>query len=158
MQTLSSTTRVRHKPTAVQGITYSLTAKGKKSFEVRYTDPATGKQRYESVGTFEQAKARLREVQHKHVKGEVVGDPTITVGELIERWREGRAPVKPKTARIYDDYVRLHIQPRWGKTRVRARARMISSKNSPFRLPVLRFTCRLRRSSTASPASLNIPS
>jgi integrase len=119
MQTLSSSTRVRHKPTAVQGITYSLTTKGKKSFEVRYTDPASGKQRYEKVGTFEQAKARLREVQHKHVKGEVVGDPTITVSELIERWREGRAAVKPKTARIYDDYIRLHIEPRWGKVRVR---------------------------------------
>lgn len=119
MQTLSSSTRVRHKPTAVQGITYSLNARGKKVFEVRYSDPVTNKQVYETVGTFEQAKARLREVQHKHVKGEVVGDPTITVSELIERWRDGRAAVKPKTARIYDDYVRLHIEPRWGKVRVR---------------------------------------
>jgi len=118
MQALSSTKRVRHKPTAIQGVMFSLTARGKKVFEVRYTDPATGKQRYEKVGSFAQAKARLREVQHTTTKGEIVGDPTVTVGELAEKWR-GLRKVKPRTVRNYDNSYRCHVEKRWARVRAR---------------------------------------
>jgi integrase len=108
---------VRHKPTKVTGIYYSTDAKGRKRFEVRYTD-SNGRRVYEVAGTFEAAKARLAEVTGKKVKGEVVANSAATVGELIEGWQTAR-DVKPSTAATYDAIIRRRVLPRWKNVRVR---------------------------------------
>jgi integrase len=108
---------VRHKPTKVTGIYYSVNAKGRKTFECRYTD-STGKRVYEAVGTFEQAKARLAEVTGRKFKGEVVVNVNTTVAELIEGWRAIR-DAKPRSRESEERNIRLHIAPRWARVKTR---------------------------------------
>jgi integrase len=107
----------RHVPTKTTGIYYSFRANGKKVFECRYTD-SNGRRRYQAVGTFEAAKARLAEVTGKKFKGEVVANVSITVGELIEGWRAIRE-AKASTRVIEERNIRLYIEPRWKRVKVR---------------------------------------
>ena len=108
---------VRHKTTKVTGIYYSTDTRGRKRFEVRYTR-SDGRRLYEVVGSFEQAKARLAEVNGKKSKGEIIGNVSTTVGQLIEGWQAARE-VKPSTADRYDALVERRILPRWKNVRVR---------------------------------------
>lgn len=117
MHTESNEKPVRHRPTKTTGIYYSVNAKGRKTFECRYTD-SSGRRTYEAVGTFEAAKARLAEVTGKKARGEVVAQVSVTVGDLIEGWR-GVRKVKPRTAETHDRNVRLYIEPRWRRTKAR---------------------------------------
>jgi integrase len=118
--------RVLHRPTQVQGITYGINAKGRKVFTVWYCDPLSGKRRSETVGPdFARAKARLRELQHKSERGEVIGDPTITVGQLAERWFEFvQARLKPKSVKSYQHSYRRHVAPRWARVKAREVSRI----------------------------------
>lgn len=106
-------------PTKTTGIYKRLRADGTAAFYVRYTD-ATGKRRFELAGTFEQAKAKYAEVVGKTTKGEVVGDTSATLGSLLPGWRSLRdVTAKPRTRETEDRNVRLHIEPKWGRTKVR---------------------------------------
>lgn len=119
MPVASSQKPERHKRTKTSGIYYSVGASGCKMFEVRFTD-ATGKRRFETVGSFEQAKARLAEANGRTSKGEVVGNTTVTLADLLPGWRALReVSVKPRTRETEEGNVRLHIEPRWGRAKVR---------------------------------------
>jgi integrase len=107
----------RHVPTATTGIYYSKNARGIKTFECRYAN-SEGKRVYEAVGAFEDAKARLSEMTHRVKRGEVVANTSTTLNDVLEGWKQWRK-VKPRTAKTYDDQVRIHIAPTFGRTRLR---------------------------------------
>ncbi len=107
----------RHVPTKVTGIYYSQNARGVKTFEARYVN-SEGKRMYEAVGTMEAAKARLAEMTHRVDRGEDVVNTTATLTDVLPGWREWRN-VKPRSEQNYDDHVRIHIAPKFGRSRVR---------------------------------------
>jgi integrase len=106
-------------PTKTTGIYKRLRADGTAGFYVRFTD-ASGKRRYELAGTFDQAKARYAEVTGKTTRGEVVADPATTLSNLLPGWRAQRDVIaKPRTRETEERSVRLYIEPKWGRTKVR---------------------------------------
>ena len=108
----------RHLPTKVQGVYKSVSARtGKTTWEARYRD-STGTYKYEKCASFEGAKARLAEVNHRVNRGEVVANTSVTLADVIEGWVEWRK-VKPRTASTYDQHVRVHLLPRFGRMKVR---------------------------------------
>ncbi len=100
-------------PTKTTGIYYRFKSDGTKTFYVRYTRP-DNRRAFEAAGSFEAAKARLAEVQGRISKGEVVGDPTTTLRQVIADWRVTRAHVKPRTRVKEDEHIRLHFGPLLG--------------------------------------------
>src|SRR5690242_19695730 len=91
----SSKQPIRHKRTSVSGIYYSVGKKGRKTWEIRYTD-STGKRTWETVESFEEARARLAEVTGRKMSGQRVANVSVTVSDLLAGWREWRS-VKPRT-------------------------------------------------------------
>ncbi len=100
-------------PTKTTGIYYRFKSDGTKTFYVRYTRP-DNRRAFEAAGSFEAAKARLAEVQGRISKGEVVGDPTTTLRQVIADWRVTRAHVKPRTRVKEDEHIRVHFGPLLG--------------------------------------------
>ncbi len=99
-------------------ILWSERASGKKTYSVRYWDSA-GRRVIVAVGPrLDQALARQAEITGKKYKGEVVGDVTTTVGQLIDGWTAAR-DVKSSTADTYDSIVVRRILPRWRNVRAR---------------------------------------
>ena len=107
----------RHVPTKTTGIYFSQNARGVKTFESRYVNSA-GRRVYEAVGTFEAAKARLAEMTHRVNRGEVAANTSVTLNDVLDGWRTWRS-LKPRSEQTYDDHVRIHIAPRFGRVRVR---------------------------------------
>jgi integrase len=107
----------RHVPVkGHRGIYWSGTERNKR-FEIRYTD-GTGKRRFEVVGSrLDEAKARLAEVTVARQRGERVTRATMTFAGAVEEWRTVRN-IKRATAEAYDRAIRLHLMPRFGRTRV----------------------------------------
>jgi integrase len=97
-------------PTRTTGIYYRLKANGTKTFYCRYTRP-DGKRAFEAAASFEAAKTRLAEVQGRIAKGDVVGDPTTTLEQVVEQWRATRTYVKPRTRAGEEAHVRLYFGP-----------------------------------------------
>lgn len=108
---------VRHKRTKVPGVYYSVGKAGRKTWEVRYTD-STGKRVWETVESFEAAKARLAEVTGRKMSGQRVASVSTTVSDLLPGWRDWRK-VKPRTEETQERHVRLYIENRWGRTKAR---------------------------------------
>lgn len=107
----------RHVPVkGHRGIYWSGSERSKR-FEIRFTDGA-GKRRFEVVGSrLDEAKARLAEVTVARQRGERISRLTMTFTQAVEEWRTVRS-VKPRTAESYDRAIRLHLMPRFGRTRV----------------------------------------
>ena len=121
---LMSATSSQGKPgaftaTKVTGIYRRNDATGKpgKAFYVRYTRQ-DGKRTFEAAGSFEDAKRRLAEVQGRITRGEVVGNASTTLSQVIQDWQAIRN-VKPRTAEAQDSHLRLYIRPRLGRMKVR---------------------------------------
>jgi integrase len=103
--------RERHVPVAkANHIYWSRRADGTKVFEVRHPTPS---RQYEVVGPrLDQAKARAREVHGGNAPAVVkVG---MTVKELLARYRETR-----QVGEDEDRILRLHIEPRWNRVKLR---------------------------------------
>jgi integrase len=108
----------RHLPTKVEGVHKSVSPRtGKVTWEARYRD-STGKYVYETCPTFEDAKARRAEMANKGHRGELVVNSTATLSDVLAGWHEWRN-IKPRTEKTYDDLTRIHIVPKFGRSRVR---------------------------------------
>jgi len=55
---------------------------------------------------------------NKGHRGEFVANSTVILNDVLDGWREWRK-VKPRTAKTYDDQVRIHITPKFGRSRLR---------------------------------------
>jgi integrase len=111
-------TRKRHVPYNAKGcahIYYSERADGTKVWEVRL--PGV-KRVYETVGTrLDEAKARAR-VAWGSANPEPVASIGTRLSEVVEHWRQHRT-MRPSSASLLDLVYRVHIEPRFGTTRVR---------------------------------------
>jgi integrase len=112
----------RHAPTKTPGIYTSSNGKpGGLRWEVKYTDPATGKQAWSSVFKRRQdALSFQAEVRGKVDKGTVIGNPSMTFRALVAEWKVVRdARVSEGTASSQDMHLRVHILPVLGNRKVR---------------------------------------
>ncbi len=108
----------RHLPTKAQGVTKSVSPRtGKTTWEARFRD-SSGRYTYEVCASLEAAKARRAEMSNKAHRGELVVNSTATLNDVLPAWREWRR-LKPRTLENYDDHVRIHIEPRFGRMKVR---------------------------------------
>jgi hypothetical protein len=106
---------VKHKPkvgelvpTKTTGVYYRLKKNGTKTFYARRPD---GTRNFEACESFEAAKARRAEFTGKHHKGEVIGNPSTTLRQVIEDWRATRTDVKSKTREGEELHIRVHFGP-----------------------------------------------
>lgn len=79
-----------------------------------------GKQRRRVVygKTQREARQKLDEIRHQHTSG-TLGDTRETVAQYLDRWLDVKArSIRPRTAEIYADLIRLHIRPRIGRVRL----------------------------------------
>jgi integrase len=115
---LQKKTTGRHLPTKADGVYKSVSPRtGKVTWEARYRD-STGKYVYEVCHSFEDAKARRASMTNKAHRGELVVNSTDTLADLLDGWRTWRN-VKPRTEKLQDDHLRVHILPRFGRMKVR---------------------------------------
>jgi integrase len=112
VQGSSSQKRRRHVPQhGANHVYWSETANGK-VFEVRDRN-----RKYHKVGTrLDEAKAEARRIYDD-------GTPTISragmkLDDVIAEWRQGRS-VRPASAETFDCLLRLYIEPRFGRKKVR---------------------------------------
>ncbi|HZQ82466.1 MAG TPA: tyrosine-type recombinase/integrase [Gaiellaceae bacterium] len=110
--------RLRHVPQPGKGndhIYFSTRADGTKVYEVRLPG---AKRVYETVGTrLDEAKARARVAW-----GATNPDPVASVGtrlaDVVVHWQAHRN-MRPRSAETFDAIYRIHIEPRFGSTKVR---------------------------------------
>jgi integrase len=93
-------------PTKAEGIYYRLKKNGTKTFYARRPD---GTRNFEKCDSFEAAKARRAEFIGKNHKGEVIGNPSTTLRQIIEQWRATRTDVKPRTREGEELHIRVHF-------------------------------------------------
>src|SRR5439155_6046730 len=117
MSVRSSQTKVgRLTPTKTTGIYFRLKKNGSKTFYARRPD---GNRNFEACESFDAAKTRRAEFTGKIAKGQVIGDPTRTLAQVIVEWEQTRTHVKPRTREMENTLVCLYIRPALGRTRVR---------------------------------------
>ena len=93
-------------------------------FEARYTagrDPKTGKQIQKTISgpTLREVREKLNQALYARDQEEFVGSGRMTVEEWMESWLTDYAVnVKPSTKRLYEECIRLYINPHLGKIRL----------------------------------------
>ena len=96
-----------------QGKTYTY-------WEGRYTqgyDPGTGKQiqKYVTGKTQKEVAQKLRQLTTELDQGTYIAPSKITLGEWLDIWADTYlVGIKPRTAKIYKDEIRLHMKPALG--------------------------------------------
>jgi integrase len=86
-------------------------------FEVRHPRNGEGRRLFEVVGPrLDEAKARAREVYGDAAPR--VSSVGLTFNDVLADWRAARQ-VRPGTAKNYDTWLRLYIEPRFGRVKVR---------------------------------------
>ena len=98
----------------------SYETKGGKRWRVRYRTPdrrQTDKRGFKLKRDAEQFANTVEVSKHR---GEWIdpADSRITVGELGATWINNRNNLKPSTFRTTESAWRIHVEPRWGKTKV----------------------------------------
>lgn len=106
--------RKRHVPVkGASNVYWSETSKGR-VYEVRHPSPS---RLYEVVGTrLDAAKARAREV-HGDASPRVV-TVGLTLAQVVADWQRTRE-MRKRSAESFDAVYRLHIEPRFGRVKVR---------------------------------------
>src|SRR5438128_1862382 len=101
----------RHNKTGTPGIYTSSNGKPRGlRWEVNYTDPASGNQRWSPPFVKRQdALAFQAEVRGKVNVGTVIGNPSMTFRQLVEQWKVVRdSRVRASTAEAQEMHLRLH--------------------------------------------------
>jgi integrase len=112
----------RHKKTRTPGIYTSSNGKpGGLRWDVNFTDPADGKQKWSpAFAKRQEALAFQAEVRGKKNVGTVIGNPAMTFRQLVEQWKVVRdSRVRASTAEAQEMHLRLHILPVLGSRKVR---------------------------------------
>lgn len=108
---------IRKKTFVQNGKTYTY-------WEARYSigfDPATGKQLQRTVNgkTQKEVAQKLREATSDIDKGTYIEPSKITVKRWMEDWqRDYLGGIKPSTARLYQECIRLYIVPHLGEAKL----------------------------------------
>lgn len=100
------------------GLYYRLDAKGRRIYEVSYTD-SDGRRRWKSGFPTERAAlAWLEDVRARVRKGERVSPTRKTVAEVADLWLAAQTELRPRTRDRYQDALGTHIVPRLGRLKV----------------------------------------
>ncbi|MBQ1794517.1 MAG: tyrosine-type recombinase/integrase [Treponema sp.] len=108
---------IRKKTVTQKGKTYTY-------WEARFTveyDPVTGKQKQRAVTgkTQKEVAQKLREITAEIDRGTYVEPSKLTLAQWLERWQaEYLVGVKPSTANLYKECIRLYILPHLGDARL----------------------------------------
>ena len=127
-------TRERHVPQPKASHVYwSRRANGKKVFEVRHPRSGEGRRLYEVVGPrLDEAKARARVVYGDEApQVRTVG---LTLNDVAAEWKQARN-VRPASAATFDLLLRLYIEPRFGRVKVREIDKGASRASASARSP-----------------------
>lgn len=92
---------------------------GKVRWYARYYDPS-GKRHTKFFDSKAEADRFLTSVGMSKITGSYV-DPNrskVPVGVLAEQWLEAKLDLAPKTRDRYEQIIRAHIRPRWGRVRL----------------------------------------
>ena len=99
---------------------------GTPAYRVRIatTDPATGRRRNVTIGTWRRkkdAEAAEREALLKRDRGTLLDPRTTTIAELLDEWLKVKAgAISPNTTKDYEIVCRVHLKPALGNIRVQA--------------------------------------
>jgi integrase len=90
-------------------------------WEVKFSDPASGKQKWSpAFARRQEALSFQAEVRGKADVGTVIGNPSTTFRQLVERWKIVRdTKVRTTTAQAQDMHLRVHILDVLGNRKVR---------------------------------------
>lgn len=116
-KTASGAGNIREKTVEYKGKPYTY-------WEARYTvgfDPATGKQIQKSISgkTQKEVAQRLREITNDIDRGTYVSPSKMTLSQWLNDWqRDYLVGVKPSTAQLYRECIRLYIVPHLGEARL----------------------------------------
>jgi hypothetical protein len=99
----------------------SINRRADGAWRARYRD-AAGKEHARHFSRKVDAQRWLDEVTSAVVTGTYTDPalPRVAVGEWGRRWLDGHAALKPSTRFRYESLMRVHIQPRWSTTSIRA--------------------------------------
>lgn len=109
----------RTKVAGERGIYYRDTPAGRR-YEVTFTDPTTGRQRWQVVdGDLKAARAVRGDKLAKIARGENVGKPSkLTLAEVGEAWLASKTKLRPATVDWYRHARDAYIVPKLGKRKV----------------------------------------
>ena len=98
----------------------SYETKAGKRYRVRYRTPDRRQTDKRGFKTKRDAEQFANTVEVSKHRGEWIdpADSKITVGELGTVWINNRTNLKPSTFRTTESAWRIHVEPRWGKTKV----------------------------------------
>lgn len=109
----------RTKVAGERGIYYRDTLTGRR-YEVTFTDPTTGRQRWQVVdGDLKAARAVRGDKLAKIARGESVGKPSkLTLAEVGDAWLASKTKLRPATVDWYRHARDSYIVPKLGKRNV----------------------------------------
>lgn len=93
---------------------------GGKRYRVRYRKPDHSQTDKRGFRTKREAELFLASVEMKKATGDYI-DPTAaraTVDLLGEAWLASRSHLKPSSRYVYESAWRLHVEPKWGRSRI----------------------------------------
>ncbi len=113
-----ATKRVRYKPVErARAVYVSILQDGSRVYYVRHPLNGKGQRPYEKVGTdLRAAKVRAHEISAPN--GRRVTTVGATLAEVAADWKTTRQ-MRPRSVETFDRILRLHIEPRFGRTKVR---------------------------------------
>ena len=118
---ITTETKTRKRRERVERNIYKRTdARGKTLYEVGYRD-SRGKQRFKVIGPRLTAARAERDsiLGRKGKGGRVEPNPRLTFGEASEHWLEDQvSDLREQTRLGYDNALRNHLVPRWGRRRL----------------------------------------
>ena len=109
---------------SIRKITVTQKGKDYTYWEARFTvsyDPVTGKQKQRAVTgkTQKEVAQKLREITAEIDRGTYIEPSKLTLAQWLERWQaEYLVGVKPSTANLYQECIRLYILPHLGEARL----------------------------------------
>ena len=120
MQPRSSSGPRRLKVEGERGVYYRLDASGSRRYEITFTDPATGRQRWRVVeGDLKAARAVRGDMLAKAARGERILTPsTATLREVGDEWLAAQAHLRPATVKWYSHALGAYIGPQLGRRKI----------------------------------------
>ena len=109
---------------SIRKITVTQKGKDYTYWEARFTvsyDPVTGKQKQRAVTgkTQKEVAQKLRVITAEIDRGTYIEPSKLTLAQWLERWQaEYLVGVKPSTANLYQECIRLYILPHLGEARL----------------------------------------
>lgn len=102
------------------GVYYREDAKGRRRYEISYTD-SDGVRRWKVIDGGERDAVRtLADVRSRMGRGERVAPSKKTLAEVAKAWLDAQTELRPRTRERYETALEVHVLPRLGRMKVSA--------------------------------------